>query len=380
MFSFGVALVVSLLVSLFILRIANPRGGFGLDHDLDGVQKIHHQPVPRIGGLAVFVAAAISGSLIYLLRDPVTGGRIVTLLVCSLPAFGGGLAEDLTHRVRPAWRMALMAGSCLLSFFFLQLVIPRVDIPVLDPLVAWPPVGIALSLLALMTITNGVNIIDGLNGLASVVCVIILVALGYVGFKVGDAVVLSSSLMLAGAIAGFLVWNYPFGRIFLGDGGAYFLGFTLGALSILLVARNETVSAWFPLLLLAYPLVEVAFSMYRRVILRGRHPAMPDAAHLHQLLYKRIVRWAHGGHGDRRKLRGNALTAPYLWFLSSLAVGPAALLYDHTPALIALFVLFCLSYVWLYFRIVRLRAPQWLAPFRTRPAPARDQRDTDQTR
>ncbi|HEU0199002.1 MAG TPA: glycosyl transferase, partial [Burkholderiaceae bacterium] len=183
------------------------------------------------------------------------------------------------------------------------------------------------------------------------------------------AIVLSSSLMLAGAIAGFLVWNYPFGRIFLGDGGAYFLGFMLGALAILLVVRNPVVSAWFPLLLLAYPLVEVAFSIYRRMVMRGRHPGLPDAVHLHQLLYKRLVRWAHGGQGEHRKLRGNALTAPYLWVLSSLAVVPAALFFEHTAVLAPLFVLFVATYLWLYFRIVRLRAPQWLTPFRVRERP-----------
>ncbi|HEU0201771.1 MAG TPA: glycosyltransferase [Burkholderiaceae bacterium] len=367
MFSFGIALFVSLIVSLAILRFAHL--GAGLDHNHHGVQKLHHRPVPRIGGLAVFLAAFISGSLILILRGPLTGHSIVLLLACSVPAFAGGLVEDLTRRVRPAWRMACMAVSCFLAFGLLDLVIPRVDIPGIDQLVAWPPFGLALTLLALMTITNGVNIIDGLNGLAAVVCTIILIALGYVAFKVEDAIVLSSSLMLAGAIAGFLVWNYPFGRIFLGDGGAYFLGFMLGALSILLVVRNPVVSAWFPLLLLAYPLVEVAFSIYRRMVMRGRHPGLPDAVHLHQLLYKRLVRWAHGGQGEHRKLRGNALTAPYLWVLSSLAVVPAALFFEHTAVLAPLFVLFVATYLWLYFRIVRLRAPQWLTPFRVRERP-----------
>jgi hypothetical protein len=177
--------------------------------------------------------------------------------------------------------------------------------------------------------------------------------------------------MLAGAIAGFLVWNYPFGRLFLGDGGAYFLGFMLGALSILLVTRNRAVSAWFPVLVLAYPLVEVAFSVYRRKVLRGRAAGLPDAAHLHQLLYKRIVRWALNEHVRDRQLRGNALTAPYLWLLSSLAVVPAARFYDDTAVLAVLFAVFCVGYVWLYFRIVTLRSPAWLSFYRkaARPAP-----------
>jgi hypothetical protein len=97
----------------------------------------------------------------------------------------------------------------------------------------------------------------------------------------------SCSLVLAAATLGFLVWNYPRGQIMLGDGGAYFLGFMLGALSILIVARNPGVSAWFPVLLLAYPLVEVSFTVYRRRVLRDAHPHLPDAAHLHQLIFRR---------------------------------------------------------------------------------------------
>ena len=134
----------------------------------------------------------------------------------------------------------------------------------------------------------------------------------------------------------------------------------LGALSILIVARNPSVSAWFPVLLMAYPLVEIAFSVYRRRVLRGTDPHLPDAAHLHQLIFRRVVRWAVGASDPDARTVRNALTAPYLWVLSSLTVAPAALWFDRTPVLASLFVVFCVSYVWLYFRIVRLKVPRWM--------------------
>ena len=92
---------------------------------------------------------------------------------------------------------------------------------------------------------------------------------------------------------------------------------------------------------------------------------MPDAAHLHQLIYKRVVRWAVGASEPGLKTRRNALTAPYLWILSSLAVAPAVMFYDRTALLAAGFVLFFASYVWLYFRIVRMKVPRWMIVFRS---------------
>jgi UDP-N-acetylmuramyl pentapeptide phosphotransferase/UDP-N-acetylglucosamine-1-phosphate transferase len=165
---------------------------------------------------------------------------------------------------------------------------------------------------------------------------------------------------MIGAIGGFLLWNYPRGLIFLGDGGAYLIGFVIAELSVLLVARNPSVSAWFPLLLSFYPIFETLFTMYRRIVIGKRHPGLPDAAHLHQLIYRRIVRWAIGSDSEADKTRRNALTSPYLWFLSSLAVGPAEVFWDNTMLCGLSVMIFALVYVVLYQRIVRRRYPSWL--------------------
>ncbi len=359
MVSFGVALLVSLLVSLAILRLAYLVKGLGMDADVHERRRLHSQPVPRIGGLAVFAAALIGGVLIWL-RSPVTGGLILTLLVCALPSFAGGFFEDLTAGVRPRLRILLMLVSTLLALMLLDLRVPRVDLPVIDAMLQIGWIAFALTALALLTITNGINLIDGLNGLAGMVCLSMFGGLAMVGYHVGDAFIVSTSLLMAGSIAGFQFWNYPRGHLFLGDGGAYFLGFMLGALSILLVARNPSVSAWFPPLLLAYPLLEVAFSMWRRRFLRGQSSGMPDAAHLHHLIYRRVVRWAVGSELPRSKQQRNAFASPYLWVLSSLAVVPAVIFHAEGMALCGFLVLFVVSYVWLYIRIARMRVPRWL--------------------
>jgi UDP-N-acetylmuramyl pentapeptide phosphotransferase/UDP-N-acetylglucosamine-1-phosphate transferase len=361
MMSFAGSLLISLVASLLILRWCSRGGGWraGVDRNLDGVQKMHQRPVPRIGGIAVFAAALLGAALVGL-RDPTSARQIGLLFACAAPAFAGGLLEDFTGRVPPRSRIAWMLVSCALAGWLCGVVIPRVDIDWLAPLIAMPPAAIALTVLALLTITNAVNIIDGFNGLAGVTSAIMLLGLAIVGLRLGDVMIVSASLVIAGAIAGFLVWNYPRGLIMLGDGGAYFIGFVLASLTILLVARNAAVSAWFPVLLLAYPLVEITFTVYRRKVLRDTQPHLPDAAHLHQLIFRRVVRWAGGRGGPDTHTRRNAMTAPYLWVLSSLAVAPAVLWHDRGEVLAPLFGLFVVSYVWLYFRIARLKVPRWM--------------------
>lgn len=359
MASFGIALVTSLLVSLALLRLAYALGRFGMDADIADRRRVHVRPVPRIGGLAVY-AAAIIGAMLIIPRDDEIGRLTLAMLTAALPAFSGGFFEDLTGAVHPRMRMLLMAVSVVLGFVWLGIRIPRVDIAMLDVLLANRWLGLAVTMLGLMTITNGINLIDGLNGLAGMVCLSMFGGLALVGNAVGDPFVVSASLLMAGAVAGFQFWNYPRGHLFLGDGGAYLLGFVVGSLSILLVVRNDVVSAWFPPLLLAYPLLEVAFSIWRRTVLRGNSSGMPDAAHLHHLIYRRVVRWAVGSEEPEGKQQRNAFASPYLWVLSSLAVGPAVIFHDSGLLLGAFLALFVISYVWLYVRIARMRVPRWL--------------------
>jgi hypothetical protein len=88
---------------------------------------------------------------------------------------------------------------------------------------------------------------------------------------------------------------------------------------------------------------------------------MPDGAHLHSLIYRRIMRWAAGEHSARELTRRNSMTSPYLWMLCSTAVVPATLWYDSTAVQAVFIALFSLTYLVLYWRIVRFKAPRWLA-------------------
>ena len=164
----------------------------------------------------------------------------------------------------------------------------------------------------------------------------------------------------AGAVLGFLLLNYPRGLIFAGDGGAYLVGFLIAEISVLLVARHSEVSAWFPLLLVIYPVFETFFSIYRRKFLQDRSVGCPDALHLHQMIYKRLVRWMVGSKEARHVTRRNSLTAPYLWVLASVSVVPAMLFWRRPHTLMLCTLLFVMLYVRLYLMIIRFKSPSWL--------------------
>ena len=354
-----IAFMVSLGVTLWLVRRAKADGHRFHDHDLSGPQKFHSAPVPRVGGLGIFAGVLAAVGLSWL-RQPDIAFSATLLMFCAMPAFCSGLTEDLTKTQSPRRRLFFTAVSATLAVAVLDSVIDRTEVPGLDWIVS-SPVGAALvTVFVVAGVANSVNIIDGFNGLASMCTMLMLASIGYVAFQVGDSLVLALAVAGVGAVLGFFVWNFPSGLIFLGDGGAYFLGFYVAELAILLLHRNPTVSPMFPLLVCIYPVFETLFSIYRRVMLRGQPAGMPDGIHLHSLIYRRIMRWALGKQAKRSAARRNSMTSPYLWMLCMTGVVPAVLFWDSTALLGGFIVLFGLIYTALYWRIVRFKAPRWM--------------------
>lgn len=358
MFSFLISFFSSALLTLLVIKQSRLHGP-ALDADFSAVQKVHAHHVARIGGLPIFMAVLISAA-ISIWRVPEMTMTMLSLLLCASVAFVGGIIEDYTGNVSPSRRLLLTIAAAAMAWWLIDARLDRIDLPfgVLSLHYAW--LMLPLMVLAVAGLANAINIIDGFNGLASVVSICMMVSLAYVALQVGDVFIVVAALTMAGAIAGFLIWNYPVGLIFLGDGGAYFIGFMLGELALLLVIRNPEVSTWYPVLLLIYPAFETLFSAYRRMFLRGQSPAMPDGIHLHSLIFRRVVQWAVGRKEGRALMRRNALTSPYLWTLSLMAVIPASLFWRRTGILIICCLLFMIGYIWLYARIVRFKSPRWL--------------------
>lgn len=359
MTSLVIAFLSSLIINLLIIRSSTHHGHHSADFDLSGPQKFHTGPVPRVGGVALFLALVIAAAHASLTAE-VEAKLIWLLIACSLPAFLAGLAEDLTKSISPRRRLFFTVVSAALAAWLLDAVLVRTSVPGLDQLMAFAPFAVALTLFIVAGMANAINIIDGFNGLAAMCLMMMLLAIGYVAFQVGDDFILTTSLICSGAILGFFIWNFPAGLIFLGDGGAYLLGFVLAEICVLLLHRNPQVSPVFPLLLCAYPLFETLFSIYRKKFLRSMSPGVPDGVHLHMLVYKRLMRLMVGATFDRRMTRRNSMTSPYLWVLCMMSVIPAVLWWNNTLVLTCFLAVFIASYVTLYWNIVRFKTPKWL--------------------
>ncbi|AKC68303.1 MraY family glycosyltransferase [Pandoraea oxalativorans] len=359
MLSLAIALVVSFVATLLIVRYAHVHSRFSGDSDVAGVQKFHVRPVPRIGGVGILAGLLVAATALGF-SYPKVSRDILLLVACGLPAFLSGFIEDLTKKVSPTVRLVCTMFAALLAWLVLDIHITRVDIGVVDRALIVAAVSVPLTVLCVAGMANAVNIIDGFNGLAAMVAMIMFASLGYVGFQVQDPIVLTTSMIMVGAILGFFIFNFPGGLIFLGDGGAYFLGFMLAEIAVLLVMRNPQVSPWYPALMVIYPAFEVCFSIYRKRFVRGMSPGIPDGVHLHMLVYKRLMRWAAGARTASALTQRNSLTSPYLWLLCLLAVIPATVFWRHSVVLALCCVAFMVTYVWLYLSIVRFKVPRWL--------------------
>jgi UDP-N-acetylmuramyl pentapeptide phosphotransferase/UDP-N-acetylglucosamine-1-phosphate transferase len=363
-----ISFALSAAVTMLLVRSAKLHGHHTGDRDFSKPQKFHTVTVPRIGGVGIIVSLLPAAmSMVWTMGFDVAR-YFLLLLACAIPAFLAGIVHDFSDAITPRGRLLATMVSAALAFEFVEAAVRDTAIPGLDWVVSIPAGSLLVTLITVAGIANSVNIIDGFNGLASMCVAIMLAAIAYVAFQVGDPLIGSMALAGIGAVLGFFLWNFPAGLIFLGDGGAYFLGFYVAELCILLVARNAgEVSPLFPLIVCIYPVFETLFSIYRRTFLRAVPPSMPDGIHLHSLIYRRVLRWTVGDRSARTLARRNSMTSPFLWVLCSLSVVPAVLFWDDTAVIAMAVGLFGLSYVMLYWRIVRFRAPRWMRAFAARP-------------
>ena len=356
---FIISFLSSTIISLLIIRYNHIHKRFGMDVIDGGPQKFHGKPVPRVGGIGIAAGLILAGLLMGLQRG-VLAQEYWFLIISAIPVFAGGIGEDITKKVGVMLRLLLTFVAATIGYFLLDISLNRVDIPFIDFILKFSFVSLAFTMFAVGGIANAINIIDGFNGISGMVSLLIISSLGYVSYLTGDSFLMSVCFATGGAVLGFLLWNYPSGMIFLGDGGAYLLGFLIAEISVLLVNRHPEVSAWFPMLLVVYPVTETFFSIYRKKFLRGISPGLPDGLHFHMLIYKRLIRWLIGSKEARYIIGRNSMTAPYLWIVTMISILPAIVFWQETIVLICLVIAFVFFYIWLYWRIVRFKSPKWL--------------------
>ena len=351
--------VVAFLVGGIIVLSERWHGRFTGDSDMSKPQATHLRPAPRVGGLAI-LAGSLAGLLVLGPSNMTLTWLWPVLFVAALPVFVAGLVEDITKDVGSLKRLLAAFASAAIAWWLLGGV-SRVGVGWADWILAFWPISLLFTMIAVGGCTHALNIIDGINGLAGMVATLMAASIALVALQVQDYPIFVIATSLASATLGFLAWNFPFGRVFLGDGGAYFLGFMLAELAVQLVVRNPSVSPFYALAVLFYPVFETLFSIWRRKFKRGVPVDQPDSLHLHQLIFRRLVRVSVLKEGRRYvPPTSNAMASPYLWGLVLIGLVPATIWWDNPWVLSVSIVVFSCSYIWLYARLVHWRRPAWL--------------------
>ncbi len=261
--------------------------------DRPDTRKQHQKPVVRIGGIAMVLGFAVAlttawglGAFAMLPRHQET--LIWTAICGSLGFFAIGLADDLLS-LPPLPRLSIQLLVAALVWGT-GIRINAVNLNLGEQVLQFSTgLSLLVTVLWLVGMTNAINWIDGLDGLAAGVSGIAAVGLTVVTFYVNDQVALAPTLLasaLAGACLGFLRHNFSPARIFMGDGGSYFLGFALASISIIGPAKEFTgVSILLPLLILSLPLADMSAVIMDR-LRSGRSPFYPDRRHLHHRLLR----------------------------------------------------------------------------------------------
>lgn len=340
----------SFAICLGIVLTKHIHGSHTLDSDR-GVQKIHDEPTPRIGGVAILIGLAVG----WFFAPPNVSTLLGPMLIAALPAFLAGTLEDIVKRDSVSERLIATLASGILGWWLTGISLNQIDVYGLDSLLLILPFSVLFTAFAVGGVANSVNIIDGLNGLAGGTVLLCLSALGLIAYQSGDSDTAKLCFVLGGAIFGFILVNYPFGKIFLGDGGAYLLGFLMGWVAVMVAVRNPEISPWAPLLACGYPILEVLFSMARR---RARTLKLghPDRLHLHSLIWSRFARHTFS---HRPTVTQNAAVFPFILLYAMLPASLAVLFKDSTPKLMLAFAFCAFIYALIYARLVHFR---WTLP------------------
>lgn len=283
-FQISAGFAATLLVSIIIVVTKHMHGSLTFDSSV-GVQKFHQTLTPRIGGISIITGFFVA----WFFMEGETREIWGLVGLAGLPALLFGLTEDITQKVGVRTRLLATIAAGLIFSMLTGFSITHVDVPGIDLVLGVPIIAVAFTAFAIGGVANAINLIDGFHGLAAGTLVIICLAFALVGWRVGDTVLVSMALTMAAIVGGFLVVNFPLGKLFLGDAGAYFSGYVVAVFAVMLPARNSEISPWISLLILGYPVTETVVSIVRRLLDRNASPGDPDSAHLHHVVHRK---WA----------------------------------------------------------------------------------------
>ena len=275
----GVGFGAAFLALQRILAVCERSASLGGTHDF---HHTHKTPVPRLGGLALVVAFLAVALAVVLIAPGAFDGALEPGVVIggSVAMFLLGFWDDLQSI--GAKRKLLLQVLISASVYFCGFGITQLKLPFLGANVNLHVWGLILTVVWLVGMTNLVNLIDGVDGLAGGICLMLMVLLAYVGYESGLVGLLAAGML--GALLAFLRLNFPPARIYMGDGGAYFLGFLIGITAIVSSHKGTVAAALIaPLFVMALPIVDTAVAILRRGA-QGLPIFRPDRQHIHHRL------------------------------------------------------------------------------------------------
>jgi len=268
--------VLSYMTCLSLVGLYNYLGG--LDRSIKKLQSSHISATPRLGGVAILISI--------ILVEFIFGGLFrLWFLVAVVPVFLIGLLEDFHFETNPKLRLLVGGIASLIAIFLSDTRITHVDFFILDAVLIFAPLAVTFTIFASVGMINAINLIDGIHGFASAITVITSLAIYMIAHQVGEYGIASMAALVAAASLGLFFFSYPTGRIFMGDAGAYTLGFLIAWQIILLLDRHPDLSAWSLLAITFWPVMDTLFSIFRRLS-KGKRTNRPDLLHFHQLVMR----------------------------------------------------------------------------------------------
>ena len=305
-----------------------------IDKSINNVQKIHVNPVPRFGGVCLFIG--LISSYFFRLNESTF---FLQFLVCMLPMLLISFYEDVMQNTTPKIRLL---GILISSFTIIQLIpLPNIDLPLVSYFLTFNLIKITFFAICMATLINGFNVIDGSNGVASTSAISAIVSVICISIELDDYSLLQLYLTIVILLITFMLFNYPWGKIFLGDSGAYMLGYMTGVITIYFYARHEELPFYGALLILFYPLIELIFSFFRKIITR-KNPLKPDEHHLHLILYRILF-----AKTKNSKIANN-LMLPLLFLLTVMPSFCLFFIYNNVGLILYALALFVAIYFSLY--------------------------------
>ena len=273
-----VPLLIAFIATPFAKKVAVILGA--IDDPKRDDRRAHTKPTPRLGGLAIYIAATIS----IIIFEDMTNEIIGLLIGSSLIALAG-VIDDIKDL--PAKLKLLIQIIAAIILYYSGIRIEIISAPMFSDYgyfsLAWY-ISFPTTIMWIVGVTNTINLIDGLDGLSAGISAIAGLSMGVVAILDGNIVAASLSLIIAGAALGFLPYNFNPASIFMGDTGALYLGFVLSAISIEGAVKSTTAVAFItPILILGLPIFDTAFAMIRRF--KNGKPIMgADRGHIHHRL------------------------------------------------------------------------------------------------